>query len=243
MALPEKLRIDFTPYERDLVTEGLNKMLAVFYDACTLRQFVAVLLKQAQELYDAALKVQQGRTLYEAQGVNLDGIGRIVGQDRALWSYSEDGYMHFDIEGQGFDQEPWWCLHGPLEEYIKADDNVYATAILSRIVKNHTLVASVPEITQLIQLLLNTDVSFVKTGPNTVQLVLPYGIDKSAIAFLTQYANDTRVDETYRAPYPVTLSFDDAIIFIPLNPFHFDRDEPFQWDQAEWAVGVPFNRP
>lgn len=241
MAIPARLQVDFGDGQ-DLINAGLQKMLAVFYDACTLRMFVAVLLEQVQQLYDAAREVQRYRTLYEAEGVNLDALGRIVGQDRALWQYSEDGYMHFDIEGQGFDQLPWWCFRAPLEVYIRADDNEFSTAILSRIVKNHTLVASIPEITALIQLLLDTDVSFVKTGPNTVQLTMPDGIDKAAIYFLTYYTNDVRVDETYRVPYPVTLSFDDIMIFMPPNPFHFDRDYPLQWDQAEWAVGVMFPR-
>lgn len=242
MALPAKLQVDFSDLERDLISEALNKLLSVFWDACTLRLFVGVLVRQVQELYAAAIEVQRKRTLYEAEGVNLDALGRIVGQDRALWRYSEDGYMHFDIEGQGFDQLPWWCIHAPLEVYVQADDSELATEILSRIVKNHTLVASIPEITALVQLFRGRDVSFAKTGPNTVQLILPEGIDKETIYFLTYYTNDTRVDETYRVPYPVTLSFDDIMIFMPENPFHFDRDFPLQWDQAEWAVGVPFPR-
>lgn len=242
MAIPARLQIDFSGDSVDLVSDGLQKMLSVFLGSCTLRQFVAVLLRQVQELYDAARDVQRYRTLYEAEGVNLDALGRIVGQDRALWQYSESGYMHFDIEGQSYDQLPWWCIYAPLEEYIRADDNEFATAILSRIVKNHTLVASVPEITSLIQLFIDTNVSFVKVGPNTVQLFLPDGIDTAAIYFLTHYTNDVRVDETYRVPYPVTLSFDETMYFITPNPLHFDRDYPLQWDNATWAVGVPLSK-
>lgn len=240
--IPARLQVSFEQSKQALITEGLNNMLSVFMDACTVRQFVAVLLREVQVLYDAAVEVQRARTLYDAQGVQLDGIGRIVGQDRAAWHYSEEGYFHFDIEGQGFDQLGWWCQNAPLEEFIRAEDDVYKLNILSRIVKNHTLVAAVPELTQLIMLVLNTKVSFIKRGPNTVCLALPTGVDKNVIAFLTRAVSDTRVDDEYMVPYPATLSFCDIIYYIPENPFHFDREEPFQWDTAEWAVGVPINQ-
>ncbi len=240
--IPARLQVSFEHLKRDLITEGLNNMLSVFYDSCTLRQFVAVLLKEVQELYDAATEAQKARTLYNAVGAQLDGIGRIVGQDRATWHYSEEGYFRFDIEGQGWDQMPFWCINAPLEEFIAAEDDVYRLDILSRIVKNHTLVSAVPELTQLVMRLLNTKASFIKRGPNTVCLTLPTGVDKNAIMFLTQSITDTRVDRSYKVPYPATLSFCDTMYYIPENPFHFDREEPFQWDTAEWAVGVPINQ-
>lgn len=240
--IPARLQVRFDSRKADLVSDGLSNMLSAFYDACTLRQFVAVLINEVQQLFDAAIEVQRARTLYDAEGVNLDAIGRIVGQERAAWQYSEEGYFHFDIEGQGWDQLGWWCTNAPLGEYIEATDDVYRVNILSRIVKNHTLVSAVPEITALVMLLLNTKVSFLKRGPNTVCLVVPTGIDKTALWYLTRFLSDTHVDEAYRVPYPATLSLCDTIYYIPDNPFHFDREEPFQWDTAEWAVGAPMNR-
>lgn len=241
MPIPERLKVDFSNLERDLIEDGLSKMLAVFFDACTLRQFVAVFLREVQELYDAVIEVEKQRTIYYAEGVNLDALGRIVGQDRLLWQYSEDGWFHFDIEGQGWDQEPWWCRNGELGIYVEADDETYKTAIVARIVKNHTLVASVPELTQLVKLMLGIDVSFIKCGPNNVNLVVPTGIDKTALYLLTHSSDDTRVDKTYYIPYPATLDFCEKIYFIPEHPFFFDREESYQWDTAEWAVGAYFN--
>lgn len=241
MAIPERLKVDFSASRKDLIADGLNKMLSVFYDSCTLRQFVAVLLRQVQELYDAALAVEEQRTLYAAEGVNLDALGRIVGQDRLLWSYNEDKWFHFDIEGQGWDQLPWWCRHGELGEYVRAGDEAYRTAVLSRAIKNHTLVAAVPELAELVELLLGNSVSFIKCGPNQVNLVVPEGITSTALWLLTHPTTDVRVDRTYYVPYPATLNFCEKIYFIPPNPFHFDREEPFQWDTAPWAVGVRYN--
>lgn len=220
-------------------------MLDVFGDACTLRQFVAVLLQEVQELYDAAVEVQKARTLYDATDSRLDGIGRIVGEDRNTWHYSEDGYFHFDIQGEGFEQLPWWCINAPLETYIPVEDSVYKLNILARIIKNHTLVASVPELIRFIKLLLNIDVSFLKFGPNTVCLVVPESIDKNSLMYLTIKVSDTRVDDSYRMPYPATLNLCDVIYFLPegddINPFFFDRDEPFQWDNGYFGIGVPIN--
>lgn len=238
MAIPKRLAVDFDVYQKDLVKDALSKMLSVFFDSCTLRQFVAVLVGQVQELYAAALEVEKKRSLYYAEGVNLEANGRIVGQDRALWQYSEDDWFKFDIAGQGWDQAPWYCRGADLGVYVDADDDTYRMAILTRIVKNHTLVASVPELCQLIKLMLNIDVSFVKCGPNKVNLVVSSGVDKGSLYILTHSTSDTRVDNTYLVPYPATMDFCDKVWFIPENPFFFDREEPFQWDTAEWAVGV-----
>lgn len=238
MSIPTKLKVDFSLKDFDLVTDGLDKVLACFYDACTLRKFYAAIINQIQQLYNEAVKVQEKRTLFEARGVQLDGIGRIVGQDRKLWYYSTDNWFHFDTVGLGWDQADWWCKNAPLIEYTIADDDNYQSMILARIVKNHTLVASVPEILSLIKLFQDVDVSFIKCGPNSVNLVVPEHISKTQLWYIINRISDTRVDDTYMIPYPVTLWLCDKIYFIPENPFHFDRDEPFQWDYAPWAVGA-----
>lgn len=238
MAIPGRLKVDFSAARISLIEDGLSKLLSCFYDKCTVRQFVAVLLNEVQELYNACVDMEECRTLYMAQGVNLDALGRIVGQDRALWRYSEDGWMHSDIAGQGADQEKVWCKGGPLGTYVTPDDTIYRTAILARIVKNHTLVASVPEITALVDLLFGEGVSFWKCGPNAVSLIVPQDIDKTALYALTHSVSDLRVDDTYNVPYPATLSLCDKIYYIPPNPFHADRNAPFQCDNALCAVGA-----
>lgn len=235
-SIPDSLRVDFSKFGKDLVQDALGKTLSIFYDSCTLRQFIAVLVGEVQELYEAAIDVEKYRTLYYAEGVQLEGIGRIVGQDRSLNQYSDESWFKWDTSGQSFDQMPWYVTGASFDSYEAADDETFKYNILTRIIKNHTLVASVPEITQLIKLILGINVSFIKIGPNEVNLVVGSGISVGELYTLTHFYNDLRVDRTFQVPYPATLSFGDEITFIPEHALFFDRDEPFQWDSAEWAI-------
>lgn len=53
-----------------------------------LRQPVAVFVGEVQELYDAVLGMQRGRTLYVTEAANPDALGRIVGEKHAPYQYS-----------------------------------------------------------------------------------------------------------------------------------------------------------
>ena len=231
------LRVDFSAYEgRDLVAEGLEKMLSVWFDKCTVRQFMAAFLRQVQELYEAAIEVEKARTLYEAEGVNLDALGRIVGRSRVAMEYSEDSWFKFDIQGQGFDQLPWWVTGGALNVNETATDNQYREQILARILKNHTLCASIPEILYVIRQMYNLDISYTKIGPMKVRLIVQDGISKAQLYLLTHKENNMMVDSDYLLPYPATLAIDDGVFFVKKEGFYFDRPSPHQWDSANWAV-------
>lgn len=231
------LRVDFSAYEgRDLVTEGLEKMLSVWFDKCTLRQLMAAFLRQVQEIYDAAVKVEKARTLYFAAGVNLDALGRIVGRSRVAIAYSEESWFKFDIQGQGFDQLPWWVTGGYLNVNETATDEQYREQILARILKNHMLCASIPEILYIIRQMFNIEVSYTKLGPMKVRLVVQDTISKAQLYLLTHKSNNMIVDSDYLLPYPATLALDDGIWFVKKYGFYFDRPSPYQWDTANWAV-------
>lgn len=237
VVIPEKLKIEFDYRKLDIQTKALSRVLSVFYDACTLKEFINVLVGKAQDIQHEAVEVEKARSLWYAEGVNLEALGRIVGKDRSLWRYSEDGFFHFDITGMGFDQLYFWCYNAPLSTYDTADDAQFKWQILLKIIKNHTLVTAIPEITALIRMSLDLDISFMKTGPMTVSIAGAHSLDKEIIQYLIEKLSDTRCDDVYLLPYPVTLSFD-RFFFLPEYPFFFDREHPYEWDCAEWAVGI-----
>lgn len=233
----DQLKVDFKLEARDLVKEGLGRLVSRLSTSCVLRQFLAVILDECQELYDACLDMQRKRTLYEAKAYNLEALGRIVGQPRSGWTYDDSTWFKFDTAGQSFDQAQWWCTNAPLGSFVPANDTTYRMLILARIVKNHTLVASVPEITTLARLLLGFDVSFQKTKPYTVQLYVPDDSSKTDLFLLVNAVTNDLVDDTYMMPYPVTLSLEDHVVFMPSPAFIFDQVDGHQWDQGKWVIG------
>lgn len=230
------LTVDFSGYERDLFSEGLGRLLSVFLNKCTVREFAATFLRQVQELYDAAIDVEKARTVVTASGVNLDALGRIVGQPRTTIDYSEDVWFKFDTSGQGFDQLPWWVTGAPLNTNATATDSQFRQQIIARIIKNHTLCASIPELLYLIRTMFDVDVSFIKKGPNEVQFVVQDGTDKVLLYNLLHRENTMTVDDDYRMPYPATLSLDSKVFFIKEPAFIFDVDTPHRWDEGMWGI-------
>ena len=89
----DKLKLDFSSVRKDLVTAGLDRMLAQYKNSSLFNKLVAVWLKQCQQLYDAIIDLQEYRTIYRAQGSNLEALGRIVGAKRQDFNYNDDYYF------------------------------------------------------------------------------------------------------------------------------------------------------
>ena len=240
MPIPSRLEVSFGQYAKSLLDEALAKLPSQFLTSCMLRQLVAVFVGEVQELYAAVLDMQRGRTLYAAEAANLDALGRIVGEERAPYQYSDSHWFAFDRMGQAWDSTPWWCRDAPLVEYIPAEDPVYRTNILTRIIANHTLVASVPELDGLIRLVAGNSVSFEKTGPIARKQVpdsrrLRRSYFPTNLVKLTTAVTTRRVDDEYAVPYPATLHVSGYIVFVPVSFFSFDKSNVQRWDSGRWA--------
>lgn len=112
---------------------------------------------------------------------------------------------------------------------------MYRTNILARIIANHTLVASVPELDGLIRLVAGNSVSFEKTGPMQVRLIAPSTISTTNLVKLTTAVTTRRVDDEYAVPYPATLHVSGYIVFVPVSFFSFDKSNAQRWDSGRWA--------
>ena len=240
MPIPEFYKVDFSPYRKDLIEQALGRMLSQHYDKCVLRQFVAAIMDEVQELYDAVLDMQEQRTLYEAEEENLNALGRIVGESRNPYQYDESRYMFADRINQRPDSSFVWCLNAPFSAFIPVEDEQYRVNILARIFKNHTLVASIPEMERLTYLLTDSLVSYEKTGPMQVTVVVPATISATAYNILTLARTDQRADDAFMLPYPATLWFSGIVIYVPDKFFCADRANEQRCDHAPCAVGVPY---
>ena len=236
--IPESYKIDFGELRRDLVSHGLGRMLEQFRSSCVLRQFLAALLEEVQELHDAALDVMEQRTLFRGAGENLNALGRIVGEERAPYSYDESRWFFADRLPQGTDKAACWQDGVPFAAFIPIRDNEYRTNILARIHKNHALTASVPELTRIGPELTGYDISFQKTGPNEVRVLVPTGISLTALSLYTNPRTDALADHQYAMPYPATLSISEIVILPPVKFFCADRMNPQGADSGPCAVGA-----
>ena len=248
MPIPQKFQVDFTPYRRDLIQQAVERLLSQHHCACALKQLVLAFTGEAQCLYDALIDLQEQRTLYKAEGETLSAIGRIVGAERAAYQYDETRWMFADKEAQGPDAASAWCRYSPFGVFVPSDASTYKLNVLSRIVKNHALCASVPELQSLIHMITDEYVSFEKTGPMEITILVPGGLSPEAWYLLTQAYSDRRVDTRFLLPYPATLWFYTLVVFFPerpenLNWFCADRTNMQRCDRAPCAVGVRLTAP
>lgn len=240
MPIPASYKVDFSPYRKDLIEQALGRMLSQHFDKCVLRQFVAAIMSEVQELYESIIDMQEKRTLHEALEENLDALGRIVGESRAPYQYDESRYIFADRGNQSPDTSFAWCLNAPFSSFIPVEDEQYRMNILARIFRNHTLVASIPEMEHLTYLLTDCLVSYEKTGPMQVTVVVPATISSTAYNILTLARTDQRVDDAFMLPYPATLWFSGVVIYVPDPYFCADRENEQRCDHAPCAVGVPY---
>ncbi len=217
--------VDFSTFDRDLVEEGLKRLLSQHLDKTVLKKFLAVYLEQCQELYDSIIDMMEQRTLYKASGSNVDTIGAIVGQDRSAWTYDESSWCFFDRSQQGMDQEPAWVTNAPMESYVAMTDSTLKEAIIVKVMKNHTIVGSVPELIYYLKELLSVDISFQKTGPNTVNIIAPSSLSLTQLKLLTRYVDSKNTEHSFSIPYPATLNFGELVFHAPNSFFVFDTDK------------------
>ena len=232
----EHLDVDFSSEDRDLVQEALGLLVSRLRTSCTLRKFLGAIVGEIQELYDAIQDMKRLRTIYDAVAAQLDAIGRIVGQDRAPFTYSDTYYFKWDNPSQGWDLSPWYTYNAPLGAFIAESDPRYRESIIYRIIKNHTIVASIPEITTLLRTMLQMEVSFIKRGPMHVDIVISQAISAENLSRLTKANTTPFVDDSYAVAYPATLDFSGITTFLPGIWFCFDRADGQQWDAGQWAT-------
>lgn len=232
------LYVDFDILRKDLVADALSKLTPDHLKHCVLRQFVAAFVEEVNELYDAVIDVEKYRSLYYAANEQLDAIGRIVGSDRTFGQEDESMYFFSDRPNQGCNKALVWCINGSMTTTGYLTDSQYRNNIIQQIIKNMTLCASVPEITNLINLATGDNASFKKTGPMTVDLYIPSSIYSQNFKRLITFIKTLRCDDVSPTPYPVTLSLSGYVVWVPGNYFKADTMDGFQCDAGRCAVST-----
>ena len=234
--IPEKFRIDFSAYGRDLVRQAWSRMLSQFWASPVMKAFVAALIRNGpQRAYDGIVRQQEANTLFRAEGFNLDAIGRIVGQPRVPHRYDDSKWFTPDRAGQGFDQAPFWVWNAPVTGNQPATDPEYRRMILARIACNFCRFASGPEMAYLADFALGRKAGWRRVGPMECGILVEGTVSRTHLDILTRSGTTTAADDVFAIPYPATLNLS-AVTFLPKSPFIFDRGGGHQADAGAFAV-------
>lgn len=232
----DTLKVDFNSEYKSLTASALDRLPYSFIKSCVLRQFIAALVSECEELYTSCINMQEQRTIYTAKGEVLDALGRIVGCSRQALTYYDSRWFWFDRQSQPWDVTNFWNKYASLKGYRTYNDEEYKKRIVLQIGKNFTKFSSVPEVTQFIKIATGQNVSFIKTGPMEVTLVVPSTLTRDNYDLLIDSVSNLRCDDVYGVPYPVTLKLSGAIIYVPQHAFMFDRTTPYGCDSGHWAT-------
>ena len=215
------LGIDFSDLELDMTERTLDKLLYQLQNSPVLIEVNNCPSEMEQELYDAAIETLKKRTIAEAEGVNLDIIGVIVGQNRILLNAETKAWFTPDTAFRP-DATPIWTEGAPLFGDLPATDTEYRRLILSKIFKNHVKVGSVPEVIQFIELLTGNTASVINVDRMDLDLAVPASIKPNDVRTIITVFDDKTADRKYLLPLPVTARLLN-IWYRPTNAFAPDR--------------------
>lgn len=207
----------------DLQERAFSRLLMQFKGSAVLIDIMMAFILEAQELQDTIKNVIDLRGPADANGEQLDGLGRIVGQPRELFDYSLIDYFAPDTAGQSVDQAPVWVQNAPLAENLEADDEILRRLIEAKVYRNFTQYGSVLEIQAFVRLAFGYEISIVRSPVNKMEIYLVVGIavPKYVINYLTWFRDSAYAEGIPFAPYADTVSVG-GVLFLPPTPFQSD---------------------
>lgn len=207
-------KIDFRKLNKDFLAEARDRILYQFKNSPVLDQILQVISIMNQNLYDEFVNMLKQRSVADATGVNLDIIGDIVGQPRGLTSASIKIWFTPDSEIAKFDNSLIWVKNAAESGNEKMTDEDYRKIIVSKIIKNHQQLCSIPELKRYAQLLTGYEISFRKTGVFKIALVVPKDMPASFLYLLMSKKSDKKIDNYYVLPIPAGVELDEHIYYI-----------------------------
>ena len=237
------LTVNFSSYMQDLLERARSRLLYQFKSSPVMDELTQVFAEEGQTLYDAMIETLSKRTLAEAEGVQLDVLGIIVGQERININGATKLWFSPDDSLQSVDKTPAWVINASLYENTVTNDIEYRKLIFAKIFKNHVQSASVPELRYFIKLLTNENVSFHTAAPLDTYLVVGYNIKPNILdLILTLWEDDKRVSNRYLIPLAATTRIV-GVVFIPLDANciseAFAPDTEYGADIGKLAIMVP----
>jgi hypothetical protein len=167
---------------------------------------LGALCSEVQVLQDVLIDIQNKRGPLVAVGVQLEALGRIVGQGRDVISVADSQWFTPDDSAGPADnfQAPLWTQGAPGGLPGYADDNWLRRLIEAKVKKNFVRSSSVPELQDVIKQAFGVDCGFVRDDAFQGRIVLPVGAPSYVKDYVTRYFSIDVVEDTIGVGYPAT---------------------------------------
>jgi hypothetical protein len=234
------MTVDFTREYKNLIEDGLSHILQQYEHSCVLRKVLVIILEEIQELYDACQEAQRRRCLEYATNYELEVLGRIVGQERESTADDESTWMYANDAKKNPDSIQTWSYKGALGRLGKMTDSKLRDWITFKILKNHALTTSLPELGAMVQQFWKMDISIVKAGkPFEASMYVPNTISDMQLYYLQLFRTNRMCDRDSLFPYPATLRFTGEVYYRPKNTLWCDDNSVSQrCDRGRCAISL-----
>jgi hypothetical protein len=196
----------------DVAGRMRGRALRQFSSSPVFQQTLSALAVEIQSVSDACIGVLNGRTLTQATGVQLDIIGRIVGQGRVIPYYTINDVNWFapDTTGSDLDTGSVWVTNGIDGNPYTMSDAEYLNMILAKIYRNTCKSASPVEIMTYAQMALGIPVSAKANTNGNIDIYLPNGTPMWKVLWAKRFLTDNRGDVIPVMPYPCGMIVDNV---------------------------------
>lgn len=202
--------IDYSSVKFNLKELAESRLLSQFYDSKILKLLLNVYTSEIQELSDAIYQLLVGRTLNNAQGEQLDAIGRIVGLDRKGFNYAASFWFTPDEDGVQPDNGHWWVQNQQPAVKTDMDDTTYRKWIWLKILENHNLFSSNPEIKDQIFNGIEEKIGIERDGPMNAKIYVSSNMSLTNKNLISYNENTELTDNDYMFAYPATTDITDV---------------------------------
>jgi hypothetical protein len=216
------MALTFDEFAIDMAALACERLPSQFEQSVDgIQPFIKAMTNQSQVLNDAEVSVMIGRTVEQAEGVQLDIIGRIVGQPRPLQDGAPILYFQWDSTSpQAWDAEsPWWVQNAPLTVLDFVPDIIYRKFIIGKIFRNHIFYCSKPEIMEFIRLTFSVESSIIDTPGEAfcIDVEVEDTIDPLFVPWLSAFRTDSQVQFEYFLPIAAGVRLN-SVTLVPLPP-------------------------
>lgn len=198
--------ITYDEYKFDLQERAESRMLSQFHDSTVLKLLLQVFTSEVQELADAIYELIRQRSVGFAKGYNLDAIGRIVGRDRTQYNYTIKFWFAPDEDDVQPDNGNWWTQNAQQAVSEQMDDDTYRKWLWLKILENHNLYSSTPELENAILDGIGETVGIQRTDMMEADILTSSSISLTNKALLTYNRNTELTENEYLFAYPATTS-------------------------------------
>ena len=194
-----ELKFDDITFDLKKISE--SRILSQYSTSPLYKLLLGVYTSEIQELSKALTDLVKYRTIANAEGKNLDVLGRIVGFGRKGFNYDASYWFAPEIEGVAPDNGHWWVMNSPQAITEPMDDETYRKWIWMKVLKNHNMFSSKAEIENQIKEGINEVIGIQRTGMVEQEIYTTTSISTTNKNLLTYVVDTTLTDNQYMFAY------------------------------------------